>query len=267
MRLDQSLERRTQSFSGQRFRFRGATKLLDGTNPTFRLGPADKRAQVHQGRIKSTSTAFRNEWGGQLPDSFASSAGVDGLLVIVNAGEQARDVCIDDRHGLIKSESCDGVCGVTADTGKIANRGWIDRQSATMSISHNFRGGVQMASACIIAESLPGVQDVIFRGSGQGAEIGEPTEPVIIIWDHGSDLCLLEHELGDENGVRIAGLAPGKLAAVTRIPAQDRAPEAAEVFWRNHGFAANVQRSTRLRKATAWRARNVQRRMQKIIER
>lgn len=196
-----------------------------------------------------------------------SSAAIDGLFVIVNACEQARDVCLDDRHGLIKSESCDGICGVTADTGKIANRGWIDRQPATMSISHNFRGGVQMASACVIAESLPRVQDVIFRGSGQGGEIGEPTEPVIIIWDHGSDLCLLEHELGDEDGIRVAGPAPGKLAAVTRIPAQDRAAEAAEVFWRNHDLAANVQRSTGLRKATVWRAFNVECRRSLNVER
>ena len=169
-----------------------------------------------------------------MPDSLASLAGIDGLFVIVKAGEQARDVCIDDRHGLIKSESCDGVCGVTADTGKIANPGWIGRQPATMSISHNFSGRVQMASACVITESLPGVQDVIFRGNGQGSKIGEPTEPVIIIWDHGSDLCLLKHELGDEDGIRGAGPAPGKVAAMAPMPAKKRAAESAEVFWRNH---------------------------------
>ena len=204
-----------------------------------------------------------------MPDSFASSAGVDGLLVIVNAGEQARDVCIDDRHGLIKSESCDGVCGVTADAGKIANRGWTDRQSATMSISHNFRGGVQMSSACIIAESLPGVQDVIFRGSGQGAEIGEPTEPVIIIWDHGSDLCLLEHELGHEDAVRIAGVAPGKIAAMATMPAKKRLAEGADVFWRHQDLQQtfNAQPAfARLRRGGRPTS-NVQRGMQKIIER
>jgi len=181
-----------------------------------------------------------------LPNGLASSTGIDGLFVIVNACEQARDVCIDDRHGLIKGESRDGVCGVTADTGKIANRGWIDRQPATMSISHDFRGGVQMASACVIAESLPRVQDVIFRSSGQGGEVGEPTEPVIIIWDHGSDLCLLEHELGDEDGIRVAGLAPGKIAAMATMPAKKRLAEGADVFWRHQDLQQtfNAQRST-----------------------
>ena len=188
--------------------------------------------------------AFRNECGGQLPNGLASSAGINGLFVIVNACEQARDVCVDDRHGLIKSESCDGVCGVTADTGKVSKRGWIDRQSAAISISHNFRGGVQMASACVIAESLPRVQDVIFRGSGQGGKIGEPTEPVIIIWDNGSDLCLLEHELGDEDAVRIAGLAPGKIAAMATMPAKKRLAEGADVFWRHQDLQPtfNAQR-------------------------
>jgi len=42
----------------------------------------------------------------------------------------------------------------------------------------------------------------------------------VIIRDHGGDLRLLEHELGNEDCVRIAGPAPGEIAPMPTIPAQ-----------------------------------------------
>lgn len=218
MRLGQFLERWARSFSGQRFRFRGATEFFDRANLTFRLRSADERAQVHEGRVKTASIAFRNEGGGELPDSVASPAGIDGLCVIENARKQTRDIRFDNRHRLIERESCDGVSGVTADTGKFAKGGRIARQNSTMSILYDLRDGEEIACAAVVTESLPGVQDVVLRRAGQGGEIGEPTEPLIIIRDNGSDLRLLEHELGDEDGVRIVPASPGKGAAVRSIP-------------------------------------------------
>jgi hypothetical protein len=45
----------------------------------------------------------------------------------------------------------------------------------------------------------------------------------MIIRDHSGHLRLLEHELGDDDCVRIARLAPGEIAAVTAKPAEKRA--------------------------------------------
>ena len=42
----------------------------------------------------------------------------------------------------------------------------------------------------------------------------------MIIWDDGGDLRLLEHELGNEDRVRIAGPAPGEIAPMPTIPTQ-----------------------------------------------
>jgi hypothetical protein len=47
----------------------------------------------------------------------------------------------------------------------------------------------------------------------------------MIVGDDGSDLGLLEHELGDEDRVGIGGAAPGKIAGVLAIPVEERAPE------------------------------------------
>jgi hypothetical protein len=67
---------------------------------------------------------------------------------------------------------------------------------------------------------------------------------------------LLEHELGDEDGVGIAGAAPWETTAVAAIPAEKKVAERANVFSRSHDLNANVQRPTL----------NVQLSIQKIIE-
>ena len=95
---------------------------------------------------------------------------------------------------------------------------------------HELGCGVEISCPRIVAEALPGMQDVVFRCARECGEIGEAAEPVIIIRQGRGDLCLLEHELGDEDGVRIASASPRKIAAVFSIPAQENASERARIF-------------------------------------
>ena len=99
-----------------------------------------------------------------------------------------------------------------------------------MSIPHDFCGREEIARARVVAQSLPGVQDVVFRCSRERGEIRESAKPLIIIRSNGRDLGLLEHQLGDENGVRIARAAPGKIAATATIPAKKSATKSGDVF-------------------------------------
>jgi hypothetical protein len=94
----------------------------------------------------------------------------------------------------------------------------IARKSASMAMLDGFRNPMQVASSRVIAEALPRVQDVTFRSPDQGGEIWEAAEPLIIIRDNGGNLSLLEHKLGDENGVGVPSLAPGQLSAVPAVP-------------------------------------------------
>ena len=57
---------------------------------------------------------------------------------------------------------------------------------------------------------------------------------------------MLEHELGDEDGVGIAGAAPWEIATIMAIPAQKRALEGADFFPCSNESqqTLNVQRST-----------------------
>ena len=66
------------------------------------------------------------------------------------------------------------------------------------------------------------MEDVTFRSPGDRSEIREAPEPLIIIRDNRRNLRLLEHDLGDEDGVGVASLAPRKNAAVVVIPIRQR---------------------------------------------
>ena len=100
------------------------------------------------------------------------------------------------------------------------------------------------------------MKHVVFGRPSQCDKIGETAEPLVVISDYRGDLGLLEHQLGDEDRVRIARAAPWQVAAVTAKPLQKRAVERASVFWRCHDLKANVERSTP----------NVQLSIQKMIE-
>src|SRR5262249_17207719 len=67
----------------------------------------------------------------------------------------------------------------------------------------------------------------------------------MVIREYGGDLCLLEHELGDEDCVRIAGPTPGKIPPMIAIPANKRATKNGKFLWRFHAWerTSNAQRS------------------------
>jgi len=75
-------------------------------------------------------------------------------------------------------------------------------------IPHNPGSGTKVSRPVVIAETLPGVEDVVLRSARNRREIRKPAEPFIIIRDYSDDLGLLKHEFGDQNRIGISGLAP-----------------------------------------------------------
>ena len=117
-------------------------------------------------------------------------------------------------------------------------------------------GGVKISRADVVAESLPRAEHVVFTSVSQRGKIREAAEPLVVIRNDSGDLSLLEHEFGNQDGVRIARLSPGEVAAVAAKPAEKVTSKRAKVLWRCHGSGANVQRP----------ALNVQPSVQKMIE-
>jgi hypothetical protein len=108
----------------------------------------------------------------------------------------------------MKSESRDCVRRIAANARQFANRHDIAGKGSPVSILHNLGGGMKIPGAVVIAEALPGVENIVLRSAREGSEVRKSAKPFIIIRDHRGDLSLLEHELGDEDRVRIAGFAP-----------------------------------------------------------
>jgi len=71
---------------------------------------------------------------------------------------------------------------------------------------------VKISRSRIITEAFPGVQNLRISRRSKRANGGKPAQPSIIVSNDSSGLGLLEHDFGNEDGVRIAGLAPGEIA-------------------------------------------------------
>jgi len=75
--------------------------------------------------------------------------------------------------------------------------------------------------AMVVAQVLPGLDNFVGLSDCKGRYGGKFLEKAMVIGDYGSYLRLLKHDLRDPDGVRVTGPAPGKLPAMTTIPAED----------------------------------------------
>ena len=234
-----------------------ATKSFYRTDRTLRFArQTNERAKIDKRGIEIGGAAYRHDLGSATPEELPAGGGIDCDPHIKEARENTRGVRLDYGNGLVEGEARDRVGGVFSDAGELPDRSDVAREFSIMSILDEPGGGVQVAGASVVAKSLPGVEDIVLRSACQRGEVGEAPEPGVIIRAHGSDCCLLQHELGDEDGVRVAGVAPRQVASVAAIPGEETATESADAGWREHDLAANVERSTS----------NVQRSIQKKIE-
>lgn len=223
MSLSEQLGLRPRAFFGKPRGIGRGAERADGAEAALWLSrDADERAEVHKGGIENAGAAFRNQLRGEIPDGGVAGGGIDRELQVKQASEKTRDVGFDNWHRLIEGEGGDGVRRVAAEAGEGADVGWVFWEFAGKFRDHGARGGVEISGAGVVAEALPGVKDLRFISSREAGEIRKPPEPLSIIREHGGDLRLLEHDLGDEDGVGIGGPAPGQVASVFSKPAQKR---------------------------------------------
>lgn len=195
---------------GQRFRIFSAAKFFYRADVAFRfVRQANERAQIDKRGIETRCIASGNKLRGALPEFFAANRRIDRGARVEQSCEHTRAIHFDNWHWLMKSKSRDCVRRIAANARQIANGRDIGGKDFPVSILHDLGGGMKVPGAVVIAEALPSVENIVLRSARDRSEIMESAEPFIIIGDHGGDLGLLKHELGDENRVRIAGFAPG----------------------------------------------------------
>ncbi len=206
-------------FDGEKFGVGGAALLAHGAEQALRfIRRAEQRAEFHEGGSVDASAGFREQVFGGLPQDRGSLGSVDGLVKIEQAREDAGDVRVDGGDGQIEGEAGDGSDGVASHAGESRDGGGVGGELAAVFGDNLFRGGVEIARARVVAESLPHAEHLGFRGGGEFGKIGEAREPLFVKRDDGRDLRLLEHDFGNHDRVRIVRAPPREIAPVLREP-------------------------------------------------
>lgn len=87
---------------------------------------------------------------------------------------------------------------------------------------NNLRAPVKIPGPIVISEPLPGVKNFGFAGVRQVADRRESLKPARVIGQNRCHLRLLEHELRDEDRIRIRSFAPRQFAALMLKPVDQR---------------------------------------------
>ena len=124
----------------------------------------------------------------------------------------ARHVHVHGKYRPAEGEAADGVRRVAADSGKLG-----EILGPAMS-GDMLRRPVQVDRAPVVAEPLPRADDLRERRSGERLQGRPPLEPGREARHDALDLRLLEHDLRDEDRVRVASPPPGQVAAVLLEP-------------------------------------------------
>jgi hypothetical protein len=110
--------------------------------------------------VEAAATIWQ-EFSGVPPQCFATSGAINRNLEIEQPSQEARNVRLNDWGGSIEGEGENGISGVAADSRQTANgiqRLW---KPAPMFLHDGLRGRAEVSSSRIIAETLPGVQDLV----------------------------------------------------------------------------------------------------------
>lgn len=84
---------------------------------------------------------------------------------------------------------------------------------------------MSVSGAAVISETFPMFQNITQIGARQGGDGGKTDHPSVPIGQDGFDLSLLQHDLGDPDGIRVAGPAPGQIPGIALEPSQETGNE------------------------------------------
>src|SRR4029077_16707004 len=151
-----------------------AAKFFYRADVAFRfVRQANQRSQIDKRGIETRRMASGKKLCGALPEFFAADRRVYRDAHVKQAGEQTRGIRFDNWNRLIKSKSRDSVRRIAANARQFANRCDIAGKDPPVSILHNLGGGMKIPGAVVIAETLPGVENIVLRSAGDRSEIRE----------------------------------------------------------------------------------------------
>ena len=216
------------------------------------FGSANERAEFHEGLIEvgaEGSPFGRPRWGERPRESSSSrreigsrgrsphrhhqffrntpKPGVGFLFARVafdaeEARQDANDVAVQNRRGLIECDAADCAGGVAADAGQREHGIKFARKFAIMFFHYELRGSLNVADASVVAEAFPEFMNFLRTGFSERLDVGQGRHPPFPVRQDGVYLGLLKHDFGDPDGVGIASATPRKIAGVVWVPLEQR---------------------------------------------
>ena len=184
---------------------------------------ADERPELHQCLIVGPGCASRarQQASRDAPDLPFSSSRLEVRVWREGAAKDPRDIGIDELGPLLVRERRHGAGGVFADTWQLAQPRGIGRERLVRrgaSVRDVTGEAVEVAGARVVAEALPCFADLTRPRAREVGEGREALEEAIVVAEDARDLRLLEHQLRDEDAIRVARLTPGQIAAMRSVP-------------------------------------------------
>jgi hypothetical protein len=98
-----------------------------------------------------------------------------------------------------------------------------------MSRDDDLRGTLQKYRATIVAKTLPRFQYIALSRPRERAKAGKSFNEFFIIFLNARNLCLLEHDLGNKDGIEVASVPPRQVRTPrTAVMRPDRLFESAD---------------------------------------
>src|SRR6185437_13423636 len=114
--------------------------------------------------------------------------------------------------------------GVVADAGKRAQRHFVRREFPAMALHHGAGTGMEMARPRVIAQALPGMENILERRRGKRAEIGPARHETVKMASYGRHRRLLQHDFAEPDAIGVGTLArqraPGQVTAMAVVPVE-----------------------------------------------
>jgi len=134
--------------------------------------------------------------------------------------EDSRDVGVDGGLGALEGEGGHGTGCVAPDSGEVEEPIGLGREASRTVADDLASQPVEVCRAAVVAEPIPVLAHGGGAGSRQRLQRGEALEKGVIVLLDPSHLGLLEHDLGDQDAIRIARPAPGEVASVPPKPSE-----------------------------------------------
>jgi hypothetical protein len=185
-----------------------------------RFGPAHFSTEVHDSLVPDSRISLVEPIGGTRGSALERN--LFGLRAEGSPSDDPPDVCVHRRDGFAVTDGGNGRGGVGTNARESPKEGGILRDDALVSALNLPRRFVQGNGATVVPKAGPGPQDRAPGRPGQVAGGWKELEKSRIRGGYPRNLGLLEHDLADQDPVRVGRTQPPRIGPPPRpVPGEE----------------------------------------------